>query len=89
MTSHRFDPNTGGNFRAGYFSAQDARVALRRHLAPLALGGDNISGDVRLIKRWLRTFTPDVLVSAQGNLHRVLVEGRWVDGASLPAPRRH
>jgi len=148
VTSHRFDRNTGGNFRAGYFSAQDAHVPLRRHLAPLALSGDHVSADVRLIKSWLRTFKPDALVSAQGNLHRlldkagvrvpedlgvaalslldghfeagvdqnsvevgrvalaqlasmiqqnergvpascrrVLVEGRWVDGASLPVRR--
>lgn len=74
VTSHRFDRNTGGNFRAGYLSAQDIHVPIRKHFAPVALTGENFSADVRLLKRWLRTFKPDAIVSAQGDLPRLLVQ---------------
>lgn len=145
VTAHRFDRNTGGNFRAGYLSAQDAHVPLRRHLAPLVLSEENTPADVRTLRKWLRTVKPDAVISALGNLpalldqtgcqvpgdlgvaalslldghfdagvdqnstevgrvamatlaalihqnergvpqycRRILVEGRWVDGTSLP-----
>jgi DNA-binding LacI/PurR family transcriptional regulator len=145
VTSHRFDRNTGGNFRAGYLSAQDVHVPLRRHLASFALSEENTPADVRALRKWLRTAKPDAIISALGNLQelldhagcrvpgdigvaalslldghfdsgvdqnsfevghvamatlaglihqnergipqycrRILVEGRWVDGASLP-----
>jgi len=145
VTAHRFDRNTGGNFRAGYLSAQDVHVPLRRHLAPFSLSEENTPADVRTLRKWLRTAKPDAIISALGNLpelldragyrvpddlgvavlslldghfdagvdqnsievgrvamatlaalihqnergvpqycRRVLVEGRWVDGTSLP-----
>lgn len=148
VTAHRFDLNTGGNFRAGYLSAQDEKVPLRRHLAPLALSEENMSADVRTLRRWLRTARPDAILTALGTLsellaqadcrvpddvgvavtsvldghfdtgvdqnsievgrvamatlaalihqnergipqycRRILVEGRWVDGASLPGSK--
>lgn len=145
-TSHRFDRNTGGNFRAGYLSAQDVHVPLRRHLAPLTLSEEGTAGDIRIFRQWLRTVKPDAVLTALRNLpdilgragcrvpdrlgvaalslldghydagvdqnsvevgrvamatlaglihqnergipqycRRILVEGRWVDGSSLPS----
>jgi DNA-binding LacI/PurR family transcriptional regulator len=145
VTAHRFDRNTGGNFRAGYLSAQDEHVPLRRHLAPLTLSEENTPADVRTLRQWLRTAKPDAIITALGKLpdlldragcrvpgdigvaalslldghfdagidqnslevgrvvmatlaslihqnergipqycRRILVEGRWVDGSSLP-----
>lgn len=146
VTAHRFDRNTGGNFRAGYLSAQDVHVPLRRHLAPFNLSEENTPADMRALRKWLRTAKPDAIISALGNLpelldqagcrvpddvsvavlslldghfdsgvdqnslevgrvaiatlaglihqnergipqycRRILVEGRWVDGTSLPS----
>jgi DNA-binding LacI/PurR family transcriptional regulator len=148
VTAHRFDLNTGGNFRAGYLSAQDVHVPLRRHLAPLTLSEENTPTDVRTLRKWLRTVKPDGIITALPNLpelldqtgcrmpddvgvaalslldghvdsgvdqnsleigrvamaalasfiqqnergipqycRRILVEGRWVDGSSLPNRR--
>lgn len=145
VTAHRFDRNTGGNFRAGYLSAQDIHVPLRRHLDPLALEEDLSVANVRTLKKWLKAVRPDGVISAIGELpdlleraqckvpaelgvaglslldghfdagvdqnsvevgrvamatlaglihqndrgipqycRRILVEGRWVDGSSLP-----
>jgi DNA-binding LacI/PurR family transcriptional regulator len=145
VSSHPFDRNTGGNFRAGYLSAQDVHVPLRRHLAPFVLNEESTPADVRALRRWLRAFKPDAIISALRNLpelleradcqvpedigvaalslldghfdagvdqnsaevgrvamatlaglihqnergipqycRRILVEGRWVDGTSLP-----
>ena len=72
VSSHRFDRNTGGNFRGGYLSAQDDHVSIRQHLAPLYLGGDNRADDARDLKKWLRAFKPDALVSTHGDLSRLL-----------------
>jgi DNA-binding LacI/PurR family transcriptional regulator len=146
VASHRFDRNTGGNFRAGYLSAQNDLVPLRRQLPPLNLTEESIAADVRDLRRWLRAARPDAILTAQPNLaellartgcrvpqdvavaatslldgrfeagvdqnsvevgrvalatltgliqqnergvpafcRRTLVEGRWVDGSSLPA----
>ncbi|MBL9194306.1 MAG: LacI family DNA-binding transcriptional regulator [Opitutaceae bacterium] len=146
LTSRRHDRNTGGNFRAGYLSAQDVHVPLRRHLDPLALSEENTLADERSLKRWLRTVKPDGVITVVPALpellqrvgcrvpedlgvaalslldgrfdagidqkseevgrvamatlagliqqnergipdycRRILVEGRWVDGTSLPS----
>lgn len=146
VTAHRFDLNTGGNFRAGFLSAQDVHVPLRRHLAPFVLSEESTAGDIRNLRKWLRTIKPDAVLASIANLRemleragcrvpedlgvaatslldghfdcgvdqnsfevgrvamatlaglihqnergipqycrRILVEGRWVDGASLPA----
>jgi LacI family transcriptional regulator len=145
VTAHRFDRNTGGNFRAGYLAAQDLHVPLRRHLAPLALSEESSPSDVQTLRKWLRTCKPDAIITPLSNLsdllkqagcrvpndlsvaalslldghfdsgvdqnsievgcvamatlaslihqnergvprycRRILVEGRWVDGSSLP-----
>lgn len=145
ITSHRFDRNTGGNFRAGYLSAQDVHAPLRRHLDPLALEEDLSVITVGTLKKWLKSVRPDAVISALSELplllerikckvptelgvaglsvldvnfdsgvdqnsvevgrvamatlaglihqnergipkycRRILVEGRWVDGSSLP-----
>lgn len=145
VTAHPFERNTGGNFRAGYLSAQDAHVPLRSHLAPLTLSDQHRGPDTRLFRKWLRSTRPDAILCAIGYLpelmgsarcrvpedvgvaalslldghfdagvdqnsvevgrvamatlagliqqnergipqygRRILVEGRWVDGASLP-----
>lgn len=74
VTAHRFDRNTGGNFRAGYLSAQDIHVPLRRHLAPLALSEDSTPTDIRTLRRWLRTTRVDAVVAALGNLSPMLAD---------------
>lgn len=145
ISSHRFDRNTGGHFRAGYLSAQDVHVPLRRHIAPCALEDEASAANVRALGRWLRKVKPDAILSALSHLpemlthagyrvpddlsvaalsvldghydagvdqnsleigrvamatlaslihqnergipqycRRILVEGRWIDGASLP-----
>lgn len=146
VSAHRFEVNTGGNFRAGFLSAQDNRIPLRRHLAPLVLSEDNTPGDVRLLKAALRKGGVDAILTSLSMLpglldragfrvpqdvgvatlslldghfdagvdqnsfevgrvamatlaaliqqnergvpaycRRILVEGRWVDGSSLPS----
>lgn len=72
VTSHRFDRNTGGNFRAGYLSAQDVHVPLRRHLAPLTISEESTAADVRLLRRWLRAKKIDAILTGLGNLSTVL-----------------
>lgn len=145
VATHRHDLNTGGNFRAGFLSAQDEHVPLRRHLDPLHLSDDDPAADLRTLKNWLKKFHPDGIIASSGNLaellkragckvpgdlgvaatslldghfsagvdqnsleigrvamttlaalihqnergiprfcRRILVEGRWVDGSSLP-----
>ena len=145
IATRQHDLNTGGNFRAGFLSAQDEHVPLRRHLAPLHLSEDDPAADIRRLKSWLRTVRPDGVIASSGNLaellervgckvpgelgvaatslldghfsagvaqnslevgrvamttlaalihqnergipqycRRILVEGRWVDGSSLP-----
>lgn len=145
VSAHRFDLNTGGNFRAGYLSAQDVHVPLRQHLAPVTLSEENTLADARALKAALRkarvdailtslSVLPDLLArigcrapedvgvatlslldghfdagvdqnsqevgrvamaTLAGLIHqgergvprycrRILVEGRWVDGTSLP-----
>jgi DNA-binding LacI/PurR family transcriptional regulator len=148
IASRRHDLNTGGNFRAGFLSAQDEHVPLRRHLDPLYLSEDDPAADVIRLKAWLRKVRPDGVIASSGNLaelldragckvprdlgvaatslldghfsagvdqnsvevgrvamttlaalihqnergvprycRRILVEGRWVDGSSLPECR--
>lgn len=72
VTAHRFDLNTGGNFRAGYLSAQDEHVPLRRHLAPLVLSEETTPADIRALRRLLRTAKPDAILTALGNLPEIL-----------------
>lgn len=72
VTGQRFDRNTGGNFRAGYLSAQDVHVPLRRHLPPLTLSEDDVEADIRALRRWLRLVKPDALLTALGNLPDLL-----------------
>jgi LacI family transcriptional regulator len=149
VSSHYFDRNTGGNFRAGYLSAQDALLPLRRHLPPLYLEEESSPADARLLRAWLKHAAPDAVISTQSQLpgllakigvriprdlavaalsvldgncdagvdqnsyevglvamrtlaglinqnergvpqycRRILVEGRWVDGSSLPLRKK-
>lgn len=148
VSAHRFDLNTGGNFRAGYLSAQDKHLPLRRHLAPLVLSEEETVSDERALKRMLKQQridailtslpmlgtllrrtgfkVPDAIAVATLSLldghfdagvdqnsyevgrvamatlagliqqnergvpsfcRRILVEGRWVNGSSLPPAR--
>ena len=64
VSAHRFEVNTGGNFRAGYLSAQDNRVPLRRHLAPLVLTEESTPGDVRLLKIFVRKAGVDAILTS-------------------------
>jgi LacI family transcriptional regulator len=72
VTAHGFDRNTGGNFRAGYLSAQDIHVPLRKHLAPLVLSEEATAGDVRTLRRWLKTTRADAILSPLGKLSNLL-----------------
>lgn len=151
VTAGRLDRNTGGNFRAGYLSAQDALAPLADHLEPLILRGKSADEDTASFRAWWKQFRPDAIVSTESQLaaflehvgacvprdlgvaalsvldgnfdsgvdqnsfeigavamrtlaglihqnergvpqycRRILVEGRWIDGNSLPvkAPAR-
>lgn len=146
ISSERFDRNTGGNFRAGYLSSQDARLPTRSRLSPLFLAEENSPAEAHRLQTWLRRARPEAVLSTNpflrglltriavkvpddlavagisvldGNFdagvdqnsleigrvamatlagliqqnerglpqycRRILVEGRWVDGASLPS----
>jgi len=76
VTAHPFERNTGGNFRAGYLSAQDAHVPLRSHLAPLTLSDLNRSADEKLFRKWLRGSRPDAILCAIGYLRELLQAAR-------------
>ena len=80
ITSHRFDRNTSGNFRAGYLSAQDLHVPLRRHLDPLALEESVATVNVRALKKWLKSIQPDAIISAIGELPDLLKKA----GCTIP-----
>lgn len=71
-TEHVFDLNTGGNFRAGYLSAQDRRVPLRRHFAPLLLSENSTPADLRTLKRLLRDGKVDAFLTTLRNFRRLL-----------------
>jgi LacI family transcriptional regulator len=68
IASHRHDLNTGGNFRAGFLSAQNEHVALRRHLDPLHLSEDDSAADVRRLKRWLKQVRPDGVIASSASV---------------------
>jgi LacI family transcriptional regulator len=148
VSSRRFDRNTGGNFRAGYLSAQGALIPLRKHLPPLFLEEESPARDADHLRQWLKKAAPDAVISTEpmlpmllkkigvrvphdlggatisvldGNFdsgvdqnsyevglvamrtlaslihlnergipqfcRRILVEGRWIDGTSLPRRR--
>lgn len=72
ITSRRFDQNTGGNFRAGYLSAQNTHLSPRRHLAPLMLEEQSAAADLRDLRRWLQRTSPDAIVTSMPALHRLL-----------------
>jgi DNA-binding LacI/PurR family transcriptional regulator len=148
ITSRGHDRNTGGNFRAGYLSVQDAVLPIAEHLEPLILDERATMLDERALRPWLRRWKPDAIITTDPRVHamltdlgievprdlaaaalsvfdgnfdagvdqnsyetgqvamrtlaglihqnergiprycrRILVEGRWVDGASLPLIR--
>lgn len=72
VTAHSFERNTGGNFRAGYLSAQDTCVPPRRHLAPFLLGESSLTAEVRLFRRWLQKVRPDAILSSVAHLPELL-----------------
>lgn len=72
VSSRRFDRNTGGNFRAGYLSAQDAFLPLRRQLPPLFLEEESTPADARLLRAWLKRAKPNAVISTHATLHRLL-----------------
>jgi LacI family transcriptional regulator len=76
VTALPFERNTGGNFRAGYLSAQDEHVPLRRHLSPLSLSDLNRDADERLFRKWLRSTRPDAILCAIGYLRELLAAAR-------------
>lgn len=146
VTSRRYDRDTGGHFRAGYLSAQDAAPPSGRPLSALFLAEESTPADHDLLIRWLKKEKPDAVIASHPRLRtllqkagvrvprdlaaaalsvldgnfdagvdqnaveigqvavrtlagliqqnergvpefcrRVLVEGRWIDGPSLPA----
>jgi LacI family transcriptional regulator len=145
VSSRRFDRDTGGNFRAGFLTAQDVVLPLREHLPPLYLEEETSPAVTRALDRWLKAEKPDAIITTHaaladlltrlgiqvpgdvavaalsvldgnfdagvdqnsfevgqvairtlaGLIHqnergiprycrRILVEGRWLDGSSLP-----
>jgi len=82
-----FERNTGGNFRAGYLSAQDVHVPLRRHLAPFTLSEEHSPADVRALRKWLRTAKPDAIITALANLHELLDQAGCRVPGDIGSPR--
>lgn len=74
VSSRRFDRNTGGNFRAGYLSAQDAFLPPKRHLPPLFLEEESTPADARLLRAWLKKEKPDAVISTHAALHGLLTK---------------
>ncbi len=72
VSSRRFDLATGGNFRAGYLSSQDAFVPLRKHLAPLFLEEESTVADVRHLRGWIKQVKPDAIITTLSGLHGLL-----------------
>lgn len=72
VSSRRFDRNTGGNFRAGYLSAQDALLPIRRQLPPLFLDEESSSLDTRRLARWLKSAQPDAVIATHPSLRALL-----------------
>lgn len=77
VSSRPFDRKTGGNFRAGYLSSQDALVPLRRHLPPLFLADDSSAEDERQLGAWLKRAKPDALITSMTGLHPLLRRLGW------------
>jgi len=145
VSSRHFDRRTGGNFRAGFLSSQDALVPAKRQVLPLFLEEETTPACARRLRAWIKSAAPDAIISTlpelasllqligcnvprdiavatlsvldgnfdcgvdqnshevglvamrtlAGLIHvnergiprycrRILVEGRWVDGSSLP-----
>jgi LacI family transcriptional regulator len=74
VSSRNFDRNTGGNFRAGYLSAQDAFVAPRQHLAPFFLEEDSTPADAKALRAWLKKAKPDAVITTHAGLHGLLTK---------------
>ncbi len=72
VSSRRFDRNTGGNFRAGYLSSQDAFLPLKKHLPPLFLEEESTAADVRQLRAWLKQSKPDAIITTLSGLHDLL-----------------
>ncbi len=84
VSSRRFDRDTGGNFRAGFLSAQDASLPLRRHLPPLFLAEESSPADARLLRAWLKRARPDAVISTHPALHGLLASINVRVPADLP-----
>jgi DNA-binding LacI/PurR family transcriptional regulator len=72
VSSRRFDRNTGGNFRAGYLSSQDALLPLRKHLPPLFLEEESTAADARQLRAWLKLSKPDAIITTLSALRGLL-----------------
>ncbi len=80
IATRQHDHNTGGNFRAGFLSAQNEHVPLRSHLDPLHLSEDDPVADVRRLKAWLKKIRPDGVIASSGNLAELLKQA----GCAVP-----
>ncbi|WP_438479691.1 LacI family DNA-binding transcriptional regulator [Oleiharenicola lentus] len=73
VTSRAFDRNTGGNFRAGYLSMQDALVPLRAQLHPLIFEEEDSQKNLRQLRLWLKSARPDAVIASDRSLAKYLV----------------
>lgn len=74
VTSERFDQNTSGNFRAGFLVAQDAARESCRVLAPFYLAEAVETTEVSRLRDWLKSATPDAVITTHPALRRLLGE---------------
>jgi LacI family transcriptional regulator len=74
VSSRNFDRNTGGNFRAGYLSAQDAFAPLKQHLPPLFLEEATTPAAAKALRTWLKNAKPDAVMTTHAGLHALLTQ---------------
>jgi DNA-binding LacI/PurR family transcriptional regulator len=72
VSSRRFDRNTAGNFRAGFLSAQDALLPMKKHLPPLFLEEESTPAEARSLAAWLKAKKPDAVISTHPVLASLL-----------------
>ena len=77
VTSRVFDRKTGGNFRAGYLSTQDALAPKPRRLPPLFLEDETTLRAADRLRAWLKTAAPDAVISTQPVLATLLAKIGW------------
>ena len=74
VSSPRFDRNTGGNFRAGYFRQQADLAPRRSRLQPLLIGENSAPAVAAELRAWLARERPDAVITSQPALRGLLTK---------------